>query len=286
MSELLWIPLLVAAAVGLLAYPTLARLSALPWPGQGSKGPQDRMTQLGEFLAAVPLPMLIVTQWADQKARTRAVRAGLPWSARAMAAARWLSLWIGALLALAFLLLRGGDLLGWFIAIVMLGLGWKGAELWVRVRVDRRRQQIDRALPDFLDRLTLGLEAGLGFEVALRRTAARFGSLLGEELRRAVRSLDRGHPKSEVLDELVARGTSTDLRAFAASVKQSELLGTPLTKTLRVQSDLLRSRRRRRAEEASRRLPILIVFPLVFFFLPALLIVYLGPPLLHLFLGG
>ena len=63
------------------------------------------------------------------------------------------------------------------------------------------------------------------------------------------------------------------------------MLGTSLANTLRVQTRLLRAKRRRRAEEASRRLPVLVVFPLVLFFLPALLIIYLAPPLLHLFLG-
>jgi len=100
-----------------------------------------------------------------------------------------------------------------------------------------------------------------------------------------VRQLDRGHGRAEALDELSERIPSQDLRSFSAAVKQADRLGTSLAKTLRVQTDLLRARRKRRAQEASRRLPILIVFPLVFFFLPSLLIIYLAPPLLHLFLG-
>jgi tight adherence protein C len=129
------------------------------------------------------------------------------------------------------------------------------------------------------------LEAGLGFEIALRRISDNFPGLLGDELRFVVRQLNRGHMRSSALESLLERIPSNDLAAFVAAVKQTDRLGTSLARTLQVQKKLMRARRKRRAEEASRRLPILIVFPLVFFFLPALLIIYLAPPLLHLFLG-
>jgi tight adherence protein C len=136
-----------------------------------------------------------------------------------------------------------------------------------------------------MDRLKLGLDAGLGFEWALRRSVRNQRGLLEMELKRMLAMLDRGHTKAQAFDQFVQRNPSEDLRSFAAAVKQAERLGSPLTKSLEVQGRLLRARRRRRAQQASRRLPVLIVFPLVFFFLPALLIIYLGPPLLHLFLG-
>jgi tight adherence protein C len=100
-----------------------------------------------------------------------------------------------------------------------------------------------------------------------------------------VRQLELGHPRNAALLHLAESVPSQDLHAFSAAVNQADRLGTSLAKTLRVQTMLLRARRRRRAQEASRRLPILIIFPLVFLFLPALLIIYLAPPLLHLFLG-
>lgn len=280
------IALSAGAAVGLVAYYGIQQVAMLAQRQTVEVKGGLELEEVGEFLESVPMPTEFTRRWGDQEAQATLLHAGVPWSGRALAAARWLALWLSLLLALGFLMIRAGDLLSWFFALLVIGIGWQGLPIWLRLRVDKRRQAVDRALPDFLDRLTLGLEAGLGFEVALRRTAARFSSLLGEELRRAVRFFDRGHSKADVLGELLARVPSADLGAFVAAVKQSERLGTTLTKTLRVQSDLLRARRRRRAEEASRRLPILIVFPLVLFFLPALLIVFLAPPLLHLFIGG
>lgn len=280
---LVCVPALAGGAIGLMVYavrPFLPRGRA----EQEERESGDPLERLGEFLEAVPIPGAAASIWGGEVVRPRLIQAGVPWTPNALATARWLALWVG-LASAVLLLLRGLGLLGWFLAIFLALLGWLAIPVWLRLRAEDRRQEVDRALPSFLDRLSLGLEAGLGFEVALRRTAERFGGLLGDEMRRAVRFLDRGHPKDQVLERLVERTPSRDLRAFVASVKQSERLGTSLTKTLRVQSDLLRSRRQRRAEEASRRLPILIVFPLVFFFLPALLIIYLAPPLLHLFLS-
>jgi tight adherence protein C len=212
-------------------------------------------------------------------------QAGLIWSQRQYIALRWLVIWTFGILGLLIVSARNWDLLGVFLFLA-LGIGGLFLpEIWLSRRIESRRMQIDLALPDFLDRLALGLEAGLGFEIALRRTARDFPGLLGDELRYVVRQLDRGHARSSVLERILDRVPSTDLGAFVAAVKQTDQLGTSLARTLQIQKALMRARRRRRAQEASRRLPILIVFPLVFFFLPALLIIYLAPPLLHLFLG-
>jgi tight adherence protein C len=180
---------------------------------------------------------------------------------------------------------RGWDIVGQFLVVLVVVTGWIGPDIWLTWQVERRQIDVDLALPNLLDRFALSLEAGTSFDLALKRIVVNFPGLLGADLRRMVRQLDRGYPRAEALDELAERNPSQDLRAFIAAVKQADRLGTSLVRALRVQTELLRSRRRRRAEEASRRLPILIIFPLVFFFLPALLIVYLAPPILHLFLG-
>ncbi|MGD8555015.1 MAG: type II secretion system F family protein [Anaerolineales bacterium] len=235
-------------------------------------------------LRLVSMPLGIRRRWSTEHIRQRLRHAGLAWKAEDYAVLRWLVLWLAVIAGLGLAFSRGWDLVGQFLALLVVLAGFVGPGVWLAWTVEQRLMDIDLALPDFLDRLALGLEAGLGFEIALRRTSAGFPGLLGEDLRRMVRELDRGHARSEALDELAGRSPSQDLRTFAASVKQADRLGTSLAKALRVQTTLVRARRRRKAQEASRRLPILIVFPLVFCFLPALLIIYLAPPLLHLFL--
>lgn len=271
---------LAAGCLGLAAELWLAGL------GRGHPGPRESPeVRIQPWLRAVWLPAGVRRRWAGGDVSQQLGLAGLPWEAGEFAAFRWLLIWIGLGLAVAVVGLRRGDLLGLFLGGSVLAGAWAGPAAWLSLRRETRQHEIDRSLPDFLDRLSLTLEAGLGFEVALRRSAQGCSGRLGEELRRMVRQLDRGHRRGTALEEMADRNPSEDLRVFAAAVRQADRLGTSLAKALRVHSGLLRDRRRRRAQEAGRRLPVLIVFPLVFFFLPALLIVYLAPPLLHLFLG-
>jgi tight adherence protein C len=284
----LFAAILVGASAGVLGYLLLRELDRL-WLRRrftDTKGPQAlRSERLLPALRLVSVPGWIQRRWAVSYTQQRLTHAGLPWDPEAFAALRWALLWLAVAAAVGVATWRGWDLMGQFLALALVTSGVIGPGLWLSLQVERRQAEIDLALPDFLDRLALGLEAGLGFEVALRRTAVNFPGHLGGELRRLVRQLDRGHHRASALEEVVKRNPSQDLRAFMAAVKQSDRLGTSLAKALRVQTSVLRARRRRRAQEASRRLPILIVFPLVLCFLPALLIVYLAPPLLHLFLA-
>ena len=241
--------------------------------------------QIRPILGYVPIPEVITHRWLSEIGTSRLVHSGMRWSARDFAAFRWLLLLGSIVCAILLVTGRGWDLVGGFLAIVTVAAGYFAPRIWLDLQIGRRQMEIDNALAPFMDRMTLGLDAGLGFEAVLRRIAGQYPGLLGEEFRRMVRQLDRGHPRWQALEELGERNSSHDLSAFVAAVRQTDRLGTSLARILRIQTHLLRSRRRRRAEEASRRLPILIVFPLVFFFLPALLIIYLAPPILHIFLG-
>lgn len=281
---LLMISTLTALVVLIIVY--IALMGARVRAGSPDASRQISLAErLTPMLGFVPLPEAVFRRWLFKIGESRLIHSGMPWSVREFAAFRWLLLLGSIALGVLLGIWRGWDLVGWFLAIVLMVGGYYGPQMWLDWRVERRQMDIDNELPYFMDRLTLGMEAGLGFETALRRVAERYPGLLGDELRRLVRQLDRGHPRGQALEELGERNPSPDLGAFVAAVKQTDRLGTSLARILRVQTVLLRSRRRRRAEEASRRLPILIVFPLVFFFLPALFIVYLAPPILHLFLG-
>lgn len=275
---------LFGAAVGLILVPVLKRADAV-LAQLIERPPHPTLEQAGSLLARVPAPGVFARRWTESGLARRLAQAGLGWKPEALVGLRWVSSWMAGLAAAALMLVRRADLLTVFLAGLVVGAGAVSPGLWLVLRADRRRQAIDLALPDFLDRLALGLDAGLSFELAFRRTAVNFRGLLGNEMRRVARQIDRGHARASAMDELGERNPSPDLQTFVATVRQAETLGTSLADSLRVQTGLLQARRRRRAEEASRRLPVLVVFPLVLFFLPALLIIYLAPPLLHLFLG-
>lgn len=280
--------ILIALSSGLAV--GMATIALLYWINAKTSHRRYRPARDGEealewLLAAIPMPDWIRVRWDRGELELELTRAGVGISSRAFVGFRWILLWSAGLLSALMVLVRGLNLLTGFAALTLAVGAWVTPTLWLRWQIEARLQQINHSLPDLMDRIGLGLEAGLGFEMALQRTLRRQNDLLGNELKLVLAMLSRGHTKSEALDRMVRRNPSPELRAFAAAIKRSERLGGSLTKTLKVQGELLRTHRHRRAQEASRRLPILIVFPLVFFFLPALLIVYLGPPLLHLLLG-
>ena len=240
----------------------------------------DRITFI---LRIIPVSNYFRARAEDRELTMKVLHAGLRLEGSDYVALRWAIFWVFSISGIVIGIWRHWDLFSLFLLLVLNIGGIFGPEAWMNWRIERRQFTIDLSLPDLLDRLSLGLEAGLGFEIALRRTSVNFPGLLGEELRRVERLIDRGYPREQALGEIVQRNPSQDLSAFVAAVNQTDRLGSSLAKTLRIQTGLLRAKRRRRAEEAGRRLPVLIVFPLVFLFLPSLIIIYLAPPILHLF---
>jgi tight adherence protein C len=154
---------------------------------------------------------------------------------------------------------------------------------WLKRRARRRVQQITETLPDCLDLLVVCLEAGLGLHAAIDRLGKERSAMndpLGAEFKRVARELGEGRARDEALRALGERNGVLDLKALTALIVQSERLGASLGKTLRAHADLLRTKRRQRAEEAARKLPIKMLFPLALFILPSLLIMVGGPALI------
>jgi tight adherence protein C len=126
----------------------------------------------------------------------------------------------------------------------------------------------------------VGLEAGLTFERALAGIVER--ASLGPrdgDARRLLADLALGRP---LRDALAAFARGTDESRIVALVMASMRFGSPLARLLVLQADAIRTTERHRAEARARRLPVLMLFPLTFCILPALLLVFLGPPLLTL----
>jgi tight adherence protein C len=170
-------------------------------------------------------------------------------------------------------------------AAVVWAAGRSGAALWLKRRGHRRARQISAALPDALDLLVVCLEAGLGLNAAIARVGVERGTLddpLGRELAQVALELNTGRSREEALRALGSRNGVEDLQALTALIVQSDRLGASMTRTLRVHADMLRTKRRQRAEEAARKLPIKVLLPLAVFILPALFIVAAGPALLRL----
>ena len=91
-----------------------------------------------------------------------------------------------------------------------------------------------------------------------------------------------GVPRREALGNLLERTDVPELRQFVHAMTQAELYGVPVTRALRAEALEQRERRRFRAEERAMKLPVKVIFPLVFCILPTLFIVVLGPAFVNL----
>lgn len=167
------------------------------------------------------------------------------------------------------------------VSLLSLG-GYYLPELLLRSRAQKRQAEIGRALPDSLDLLSITVEAGLGFEAALERVAGRTGGPLGEELHRVVREMRLGEQRATALRNLSERSQVPELKSFVMAVVQAETFGISIGSVLKVQAHEMRVKRRQRAEERALKIPVKILFPLLFCILPALFVVLLGPAVIRI----
>ena len=154
--------------------------------------------------------------------------------------------------------------------------------LWLRRRARRRQLAIWRGLPDAFDLMTTCVEAGLGLDSAFQKVSEKLGGPVSDEFAEMLREVAMGKTRREALRDMGERTGVPDLQAFANTIVQAEELGTSLGAALRAQASDMRRRRRQHAEEEARRAPSKMVFPVVFFILPSLFVVILGPVAIEL----
>jgi len=156
-------------------------------------------------------------------------------------------------------------------------LGYMLPSIWLGQKIKQRKKNITRALPDALDLLTISVEAGLGFDVALQRVTDKWDDELSREFKRVLSDVRLGRSRREGLRDMAERTGVEDIQTFVAAIIQADQLGVSMSKILRLQSDQMRTRRRQRAEEAAQQAPVKMLFPMVFLIFPALFVVILGP---------
>ena len=202
----------------------------------------------------------------------------------------------GSLLALAFIYLlahmpdRMHRVLAsrqglFYIAAYLLTFIWPG--LWLQRSIRDRHRKIERALPFVLDLLTLSVEAGLDFMSAIKRIIERRSvDALGEELIRAFREVQLGRTRRESLRLMADRINQPDVSSVVSALVQADELGVSIGNMLRIQSDLMRTRRFQRAEKLANEAPVKMLFPLTVFIFPSVFMVLLGPILVQWLRAG
>jgi tight adherence protein C len=183
---------------------------------------------------------------------------------------------------LGFLLLATPILIKPNIMIALVGslLGYIVPGMGLARLARRRQHQIQLSLADAVDLLVVSVEAGLGLDQALLRVGGELSTThpaLSDEIRLASLELRAGKGRAEALRNLASRTGLEDLASLVTMLIQTDKFGTSVATSLRVHSDVLRTKRRQRAEEAAAKTGVKMVFPLVFCIFPAIFVITIGP---------
>lgn len=163
------------------------------------------------------------------------------------------------------------------IAAATTAVGYFGPDLALRNTASKRQAQIGMELPDTLDQITISVEAGLGFDAALARSARTGTGPLAEELLRTLQDARAGMSRAQAFKRLIGRTNVAELHHFVLALLQADSYGVPVAQVLRVQSGELRVKRRQKAEEKAMKIPVKVLFPLMVCILPCMFIVIVGP---------
>ncbi|WCI08468.1 type II secretion system F family protein [Arthrobacter sp. OVS8] len=208
-------------------------------------------------------------------------------------AGRPASLPLGRVLAAKPLLGLLGAALGFYISssgptpiIKLVGvfvvlLGYFIPDLLLYSKGQERQKIMQLELANTLDQMLISVEAGLGFEGAMARAGENGKGPLAEELVRTLQDMQVGRSRRESYLALSERTNIPELRSFVQAVVQADTYGIAISRVLRIQAKVMRVKRRQRAEEKAMKLPVTILFPLLFFIFPVLFIAILGPAVIN-----
>jgi tight adherence protein C len=161
--------------------------------------------------------------------------------------------------------------------VAVAGIGYTLPTAQVRAMANKRQSTIRKQLSDVMDLLTISVEAGLGFDAALAQVTKNVPGPLAEEIARLLQETQIGVSRPDTFRNLAKRTNVPELQGFVLSMIQADLFGVSIANVLRAQAQELRHKRRQRAEEIAQKIPVKLLFPMIFMVLPALFVIVLGP---------
>ncbi|MHA7261624.1 type II secretion system F family protein [Arthrobacter sp. TMN-37] len=187
---------------------------------------------------------------------------------------------VGGVVALIFFAISSNPVLR-FLGIVVCVASYFLPDLLLMSNGQKRQKEMQLELANTLDQMLISVEAGLGFEGAMARAGENGKGPLAEELIRTLQDMQVGRSRRESYLALTERTNIPELRSFVQAVVQADAYGIAISQVLRVQAKVMRVKRRQRAEEKAMKLPVMVLFPLLFFIFPVLFIAILGPAVIN-----
>ena len=172
------------------------------------------------------------------------------------------------------------------VTVVLASIGYYLPNVLLAMRIRARQQDLERALPDAIDMMTVCVEAGLALDSAMRRSCEELhmsSPALADELGLMLLELQAGSSRVNAMHNLVQRTGVADVTTFVTIMLQSEHFGTDVGNAMRTLSSMMRDARKQRAEEQAAKIPVKMLFPLIFFIFPSMFIVILGPAMIGIF---
>ena len=175
-------------------------------------------------------------------------------------------------------------ILGWIL--VLAALGYYLPNVFLAQRIRARQRELFEAFPDAMDLIMVCVEAGLSLDAAIGRAGEEIrlrSPELADEFHLVTLELRAGATRERALRNLALRTGLEEVGNLVAMLVQADRFGTNVADSLRVHSDTLRTKRRLRAEEAAAKIPLKLLFPLIFCMFPSLLLVLLGPAFIRIY---
>jgi tight adherence protein C len=217
--------------------------------------------------------------------RRKLVMAGSPfgWDADRVLVAKVACLTVGVLLGLLFVAVFSFALPLRILGLLAIAaLGYWLPNIVLTNAVQRRQHVLRSSLADSIDLLTICVEAGLGFDAAMAHVSKNTTGPLADEFYRTLQEVQLGRSRNEAMRNLAARSNVPELRAFVLAMVQADVFGVSVANVLRVQAKDMRMKRRQLAEERAMKVPIKVLFPVLFCIFPALFVVILGPAIIRI----
>lgn len=203
-----------------------------------------------------------------------------PWTTRNIALVK-AALPVAMLFLVSTALFPQGSTLYTVMGLAAVAVSYFVPDLLIHSRATERQAQIQRDLPDVLDKIVISVEAGLAFEAALTKTARSGQGPLADELVRTVQDIGLGMARRDAYEALQRRTSSEDLTAFVRGVIQAEEHGSSMSTMVRIQSAEMRMKRKLRAEEQAGKVSVKLLAPLMACVFPVLFVVVLAPGIIN-----
>lgn len=249
---------------------------------------EQTVVNLAGPLASLALPS---EGWENSALRTRFMHAG--YSARSVPMIYFVAKTALALALPGIFLLYAGmghlELSTNAVLAALLGLstiGYYLPNVVLARMITQRQRELFESFPDAIDLMTVCIEAGLGLDAAMVRVGEEMrlrSETLADELRLVSLELRAGRSREQALRNLALRTGVEEIEALVSMLVQADRLGTSIAASLRVHSETLRTTRRLRAEEAAAKIALKLLFPLIFFVFPSLLLVLMGPAFINIY---